>query len=536
MFSGSPRTKTDQALVQTTADATGLGLKIVMNIDRTLSLIYLCVCGESVRIQNDEETSCPRCGRIRSEFSQTNSMTHPIGGIENEVGAIAVQSSDELLGQTLDHFTLVERLGHGGMGNVYRALDESLLRYVAIKVLRGVSGAKSTQSVKRLLEEARAQARLNHPNIVQIYYVSRDPNRSFIAMELMPSGTLENRLKIGSLSYGEVIEIASQIVAALEETSSHNIVHGDIKPSNILLNGKTAKLSDFGLAQQVDCDPLSSARSLAGTPDYMAPESFTGGSPTVQADMYSFGIMLFEMTFSRLPYTFSANDLSSRIEAHRSQSLEFPAKWPANVPIILKPFLSKLLAKLPSERFSDWHELKKQIYALRPLKATLAGGFQRGIAWLIDVIALAFCQILILGATISGAQLVPNELLGSLVIIGSVLIVPLLVMTWIALGGSSLGKSLLQLRVVDRYGLPLGSRTLAQRSIVQFLPLWLLPTSVRTDTVGLPDWIWQPLWVLMVIYLLFDFGLAILRRGRSLHDQLFDTKVILAPSNESSHG
>ncbi len=163
-----------------------------------------------------------------------------------------------------------------------------------------------------MLEEARAQARVNHPNVVHVYYVSRSEHQPYLAMELAPNGTVADLLKGGQLCFADVVDIGLQVAHALRASSKLQIVHGDIKPSNVLLSGRTAKLSDFGLARCL-AGKLQSESNLSGTPNYMAPELCDGADRSVQSDMYAFGVMLYEMTFARLPFQFTGNGLMSRL-------------------------------------------------------------------------------------------------------------------------------------------------------------------------------------------------------------------------------
>ena len=208
---------------------------------------YRCVCGTTIEIDATMPGRCGTCGRPYGGAVADPSLSMTIG-----MPVVPVDAEDEMTGTSLDHFTITDRLGGGGMGTVYRALDESLQRYVALKVLRaGGEGSTGSLQVERLLQEARAQARISHPNVVHIYFVSRDEQLPYLAMELVPGDTLKQRLESGPLAYGQVVEVGLQIATALAESAKLDIVHGDIKPANILLSGPVANLSDFGLAQRL---------------------------------------------------------------------------------------------------------------------------------------------------------------------------------------------------------------------------------------------------------------------------------------------
>ena len=504
-----------------------------MSVDSKALFPFLCVCGETLEASSTEGGVCTQCGREYSGQAVNASMTMTMGP------ALAVpddETNDEMIGQSVDHFTIIDRLGSGGMGNVYRAMDESLQRYVALKLIRrAIPEANATDHVERLLQEARAQARVNHANIVHIYYVSRHKEMPYLAMELVPGETLAGRIAGGDLSYGEVLGIGLQVAQALRESAKFDIVHGDIKPSNILLNGNHAKLSDFGLAHRVSTSD-SSMGKVVGTPNYMSPEACRGESPTIQSDMYSFGVMLYEMTFGRLPYSFRDSTITSRLNAHQFEIPEFPVKWPVEIPELWRSFLERLLAKNPEDRFDNWDDLIREMRSLRPLKPVAAGHITRGIAWGLDLVLLIVAQILV--STIfrfAGESLfswVPGF---NVVIISSILIVPAFVMWWVARGGASPGKKMMQLRVVDRHGLRLGPKVLARRSIIQFLPIWCLPTAHRIDDFGLPASVYGPIWIAMGVFMVIDIAMALIRPGgKSLHDQFFDTRVVLLDSREEA--
>ncbi len=232
---------------------------------------------------------------------------------------VSLQNGHDRSGEKLGHFRLVSLLGQGGMGVVYRALDESLQRFVAVKVMRCTAAdGSSAARVTRLLDEAVAQARLNHPHVVTIYYVGRDSTDPFFAMELLPGPTLDKQLLDGPLPYSQVIRYARQVCSALAQATRLNLVHGDIKPSNLIIaSDDTIKLGDFGLAYT---DQKASS-GISGTLSYMAPELADGHAPSAQSDMYALGITLFELTFGRRPYALSDNlSLTSFVAIDRLRS------------------------------------------------------------------------------------------------------------------------------------------------------------------------------------------------------------------------
>ncbi len=496
----------------------------------TNTIAYRCVCGTTFEVDTTVGGTCEECGRGYSASAVNASMSMTIG-MPSDVSVDPMEpEDDEMIGRSLDHFTIIDRIGGGGMGTVYRALDESLQRYVALKVIRRrvKTGDGSTDGIQldRLLQEARAQARVNHANVVHIYFVGRDEAMPYLAMELVNGRSLGTRLKQDAMSYSEVATIARQIAEALREAAQFDIVHGDIKPANIMMaEGGVAKLSDFGLAQRMSRQTESDAK-IAGTPNYMAPEVCRGELADTRSDQYSFGVMLFEMTFGRLPYSFPDNLLETRFAAHQRAAVEFPVPWPDRVPDSWSRVLSRLLEKDPDDRYSSYDELITDLNAHRPIAPVPAGRLLRGMAWGIDLFIMFVLQSFLIGGVFALSRVVslPAILFGA-----GGLIAPVLALLWQRRGGRSPGKRLLQLRVVDEHGLPPSRRVLAWRSVFQLLPAWALPLTSNIDgATALPEFLSLSLSLLCALAVVADSFVAIFTIGmRSIHDRLFKTRVVL---------
>ncbi len=307
-------------------------------------ILYRCTCGHQLKLDTSIGGFCPNCdqtvspkmlkhdlamtmtinpgkmpaGAVASSQADEKSfdrvLTGPLGETRQDTGPFSDEDPKLLIGKSYGHFELVEPLGRGGMGQVYRGLDKSLQRYVAVKVLRSGIGSSNMSSssdreVDSLLQEAVAQARVTHPNIVTIYYVGKQEGDPFLAMELVNGNPLSKLISAGQLTFSHITPIALQVANALKFSYELDIIHGDIKPSNILVqaNGMT-KLSDFGMARRAS--DKSDGR-LGGTPNYIAPELLTGAKPSIQSDMYALGVTLYEMTFGRLPVTLSGTTIAS---------------------------------------------------------------------------------------------------------------------------------------------------------------------------------------------------------------------------------
>jgi len=533
---------------------------------------YHCVCGESVELDVRTGGRCDCCGRryaaevARVAASETIRMPSPF---EEPIEAVpataplgdafladaprrAISPGDDAptvvfpdtvrvdvplpADRRLGHFRVVSRLGRGGMGDVFRALDESLQRYVALKVLRpGADGSTGPSGLPRLLQEARAQARVNHPGVVHIYYVSPDPERPFLAMELVGGSTLADRLKSRPLPYAVVIDVALQIARALRHAARYDVVHGDIKPGNILLAGDGGvKLGDFGLARRLSKSGDGPAGPITGTPHYLPPEIVAGAEPDIRSDMYALGVMLFEMTFGRRPYTVETGTLLDQIEAHRSAPPEFPDPWPVDLPEGWREILERLLRKDPAGRYQTHDELIADLERVRPVDLPRAGRFNRAIAWAADLFLAWAAEVLLLTPVMFLAMrggyvedLVVSVALtaaGGLILVGA---------SWLqAAWTSSPGKALLQLRIVDRHGLTPGRSVLAGRMTLQLLPAWGMVLGNAVSLV-LGDFLGMGVTVGAMVASAVDASVAFVRRdGRSLHDFLFRTRVVLDTRTE----
>ena len=250
-----------------------------------------------------------------------------------------------------DRYTLVELLGDGGMAKVYLARDNSLDREVALKVLRE-QFAGDEEFVERFRREAMSIAALNHPGIVQVYDRGRTEDGTFyIVMEYVPGGTLKERIKgKGNLASGEAAGIASQVADALAVAHDHGIIHRDIKPQNVLLTASgEAKVSDFGIARAASAKTMTQTNSLLGTLAYMSPEQVRGERVGPASDLYSLGVVLYEMLTGEPPY--QGDDPIATAMKHLDEPPRNPQEMNSAVPEELDALVVKLLAKDPEDRY-----------------------------------------------------------------------------------------------------------------------------------------------------------------------------------------
>lgn len=254
-----------------------------------------------------------------------------------------------------DRYRLDSELGRGGMGTVYRATDLELQREVAVKVLSATS--HTSDGRERLIREARAAAALNHPHIVTIHDVGEAGGLPFLVMELV-AGPRLSHARPTELS--RVVDIAVQICAALEHAHANSIVHRDLKPDNVLLSSANqsshVKLADLGLALPADGARISRAGVIVGTAAYMAPEQALGQPVDGRSDLYALGVLLYELTTGRLPFT--GDDPLTIVSQHVHAPVVPPRVLRSDLPRALEAIIVRLLAKDPAQRFSTAAETR----------------------------------------------------------------------------------------------------------------------------------------------------------------------------------
>ncbi|MDP2885670.1 MAG: serine/threonine-protein kinase, partial [Ignavibacteria bacterium] len=266
-----------------------------------------------------------------------------------------------MIGQTISRYKILEKLGEGGMGVVYRAEDIQLKRTVALKFLPERVN-KDTTAKDRFLQEAQAAASLNHPNICTIYGVEDVDGSLFIVMEYVEGGTLREKLPFAKID--DAIRIAAQIGEALQEAHSKGIVHRDIKADNIMLTSKgQAKVMDFGLAKLKGALKLTRTSSTVGTLGYMAPEQIQGGEVDHRSDIFSFGVLLFEMLTGKLP--FRGEHEAAMVYSILNEQPEPIEKYLPEASSEFLHIFNRALEKDPEDRYQTVHDM---VIDLRRLK------------------------------------------------------------------------------------------------------------------------------------------------------------------------
>ncbi|QDU21949.1 bifunctional serine/threonine-protein kinase/formylglycine-generating enzyme family protein [Urbifossiella limnaea] len=274
---------------------------------------------------------------------------------EVPLGFLAPATRPDSLGR-IGHYEVLQVLGHGGFGIVFRAFDDVLHRVVAVKVL-APQMASTSPARKRFLREARSSAQVRHENVVQVYEVGETP-LPYIAMEFIPGETLQDRLnRIGPVEPAEVVRIGRQIAEGLAAAHGQDLIHRDIKPGNVLLEGGAGrvKITDFGLARAADDASISQSGIIAGTPMYMAPEQAKGDKLDQRADLFSLGSVLYQMAAGRPP--FRANSTVAVLKRVAEDTPRDIREIVPEVPQWLCDIIAKLHAKNPDDRYQSAREV-----------------------------------------------------------------------------------------------------------------------------------------------------------------------------------
>src|SRR5450432_709492 len=280
-----------------------------------------------------------------------------------------------MLGKTISHYEVVEKLGAGGMGDIYKAQDRRLNRFVAIKVLSAAS-AGDPERRRRFIQEAQAASGLNHPNIITIYDILSQDDTEFMVMEFVAGTTLDGIIPKGGLGTAKALQIAVQIASALAAAHAAGIVHRDLKPANIMVTGSgLVKILDFGLAKitietsltddthTIGAAPLTVEGSILGTVSYMSPEQAQGKRVDPRSDIFSFGLVLYEMICG--VKAFSSDSTISTLSAILRDEPKPLNQMVPGVPAELEQIVYRALRKDPGER---WQKIDYMHAALAELK------------------------------------------------------------------------------------------------------------------------------------------------------------------------
>lgn len=259
-----------------------------------------------------------------------------------------------------DRYSIIRTLGEGGMANVYLAYDTILDRNVAVKVLRG-DLASDEKFVRRFQREALSASNLYHPNIVQIYDFDQEDGQYYIVMEYVEGKTLKQLLKRrGSLTITEVIDIMSQLTDGMAHAHDSYIIHRDIKPQNIMiLDNGMIKITDFGIAMALNSTQLTQTNSVMGSVHYLPPEQAAGRGSTIRSDIYSMGILMYELLTGSVPYK-GDNAVEIALKHLKEPLPSIREKLP-ELPQSIENIILKATAKNPQNRYKDAREMHQDI-------------------------------------------------------------------------------------------------------------------------------------------------------------------------------
>ena len=259
-----------------------------------------------------------------------------------------------------DRYKIVKTIGEGGMANVYLAIDEILNREVAVKILRG-DLAEDDKFVRRFQREAISASSLNHPNIVEVYDVGEDDGSYFIVMEYINGVTLKNLVKKrGKLSLVEVVDIMKQLTSGIACAHKNNIIHRDIKPQNVMIldDGKI-KITDFGIATALNSIEMTQTNSVMGSVHYLPPEQASGKATTFKSDIYSLGILMYELLTGTIP--FKGETAVEVAMKQLKEDLPSIVKKNPEIPQSVENILMRACAKNPLNRYESVEEMRHDI-------------------------------------------------------------------------------------------------------------------------------------------------------------------------------
>lgn len=377
-------------------------------------------------------------------------------------------------GMQLGHFRIEKALGVGGMGEVYLATDLALDRRVALKVLPE-SVASEPARRDRMIKEARAQARVSHPNVAHIYFIGEEHKRLYFAMEYIAGETLADKLAKGPLAVPDALAIIRSAALGLREAQRSGFTHRDVKPSNLMLDVHgLVKVVDFGLAaggaERAHDDGPVEQTSIAGTPLYMAPEQARGEAVDFRADIYALGATLYQLVSGTPPFVADTPGALISLHATAARPTLRRRSGQARTEItVIDALCARMMALSPADRFDSYDELIRELELASETHTRPAGAAVRTLATFVDLILAGVAAALILLA-ISALDIVDSDFDGNLPVFG-VLYFYFVLAT--ARWGRTVGQALLEIEVVDiaTGARPRLGQAFGRTSIVMAIPI-----------------------------------------------------------------